>query len=284
MKKLSIIIPAYNESQTIAPLISDILEIYPDAEIIVVDDASSDTTGEIAENAGATVIKHPYNIGNGAALKSGTRMASGEIIVYMDADGQHSAKDIHKLLNYLPEYDMVVGERKDRFSSFWIRSIGNSFYNALASYVSGFPVKDLTSGFRAVKKEIAKKYLYLLPNTYSSPTTLTLSVLKSGRRLVYVPIATEKRQSGKSQIRIIKDGIGFLMIILKICTLYSPLKIFFPLSVLIFSTGLFWYAHTYLVQGRFTNMGALLFSTSVIVFLMGLISEQICQMRFEKSE
>ncbi|KPA19255.1 family 2 glycosyl transferase [Candidatus Magnetomorum sp. HK-1] len=281
---LSIIIPVYNESDTIEKVIHSTQSIYPDAEIIVVDDGSSDTSSYIAEKAGAIVIRHPYNIGNGAAIKSGIRKASGEILVFMDADGQHKPQDIEKLLALIPEYDMVVGARKNQFKSAMIRSMGNSAYNALASYVTSFPVQDLTSGFRAIKTKIAQKYLYLLPNTYSYPTTLTLSVLKSGRRLAYVPIQSDKRRSGKSQINIIKDGVRFFMIILKICTLYSPLRIFLPFSAFIFGTGLFWYGYTWFFQGRFTNMGALLFSTSVIVFLMGLISEQICQMRFEKSE
>ncbi|MBF0452771.1 MAG: glycosyltransferase family 2 protein [Candidatus Magnetomorum sp.] len=282
--KLSIIIPAYNESDTIESVIHTIQSIYHDAEIIVIDDASSDKTADIAQNAGATVLRHPYNIGNGAAIKTGIRNASGDVIIFMDADGQHLPQDIEKLLERIPEYDMVVGARKNQLQNSWIRSLGNTLYNALATYVTGFPVQDLTSGFRAIKSDIVRNYLYLLPNTYSYPTTLTLSILKSGRRLAYVPIYPNQRTSGKSQINIIKDGIRFLMIILKICTLYSPLRIFLPISTVIFGTGLFWYGYTWFFQGRFTNMSALLFSTSVIVFLMGLISEQICQMRFEKSE
>jgi len=282
--KVSIIIPAYNESPTIGNLLNEVQLYYPEAELIVIDDASSDNTAKIARAAGATVFCHPYNIGNGAAIKTGIRQATGDIFVFMDADGQHAPADIQKLLAPIPEYDMVVGARKRKYKYSWIRTFGNSIYNALASYVAGFQVQDLTSGFRAIKKDVVQKYVYLLPNTYSYPTTLTLTVLKSGRSLAYVPIEPVKRLSGKSQIKIFKDGVGFFMIILKICTLYSPLRIFFPLSLCFFGAGLFWYARTWLIQGRFTNMGALLFSTSVIVFLMGLISEQICQMRLEKSE
>jgi len=281
---LSIIIPSYNESESIEKVIHSTKSAYPSAEILVIDDGSYDKTGDIAKKAGAKVIYHPYNIGNGAAIKSGIRKASGDILVFMDADGQHNPYDIQKLLAYFPKYDMVVGARKNKYKSAFIRSMGNSIYNAFASYVTGFNVKDLTSGFRAIKADVAKKYLYLLPNTYSYPTTLTLCVLKSGRPLTYVPINTVKRYSGESKINIIKDGVRFFMIILKICTLFSPLRIFLPVSGFIFGTGLFWYGYTWFFQGRFTNMGALLFSTSVIVFLMGLISEQICQMRFERSE
>jgi glycosyltransferase involved in cell wall biosynthesis len=282
--KLSIIIPAYNESHTIECVIQTIQKHYLDAEIIVVDDASSDETVRIAKKNGVKVLQHPYNIGNGAAIKTGIRNASGSIIVFMDADGQHDPKDIERLLQHIHRYDMVVGARQNQSKHSWIRTIGNQIYNALASYVTGFPVQDLTSGFRAIHADIARKNLFLIPNTYSYPTTLTLSVLKSGRSLTYVPINTHKRQSGKSQINIIKDGIRFLMIILKICTLYSPLRIFVPISASIFGAGLFWYGYTWFFQGRFTNMGVLLFSTSIIIFLMGLISEQISQIRFEKSE
>jgi len=282
--KLSIIIPAFNESETIGSVIHMIKELYHDAEIIVVDDASTDDTVDIAKQSGAIVLQHPYNIGNGAAIKTGIRNASGDIMVFMDADGQHQPQDIEQLLEHIPQYDMVVGARQNQFKHSWVRTIGNRIYNALASYVTSFPIQDLTSGFRAIHANCARNYLYLLPNTYSYPTTLTLSVLKSGRSLAYVPIITKKRKSGKSQIHIIKDGIRFLMIILKICTLFSPLRIFVPISVSIFGSGLFWYGYTWFCKGRFTNMGALLFSTSIIIFLMGLISEQISQIRFEKTE
>jgi glycosyltransferase involved in cell wall biosynthesis len=281
---VSIIIPAYNEAQTIGDVVAKIKALYPESEIIVVNDGSTDDTSKAAQEAGAVVYSHPYNIGNGAAIKSGIRIASGEILVFMDGDGQHEPEDIEKMLKHFPDFDMVVGARQKGHQASWGRSLGNWIYNRLGSYVTAFPIEDLTSGFRAVKSDIPHNFLYLLPNTYSYPTTLTLSVLRSGRNLKYVPINTKKRKGGNSKIKIVKDGIRFFLIITKICALYSPLRIFLPISVAMFCLGLGYYLYTFFAMGRFTNMSALLFTTSILVFMMGLISEQICQMRFERSE
>ena len=281
---VSIIIPAFNEEETIGKIIHKIAEIYPDYEIIVINDGSTDGTGRVATETGAIVYSHPYNIGNGAAVKSGIRIASGEVLVLMDGDGQHDPEDIQKMLEFFPEYDMVVGARPMSHHASWWRALANTLYNRFASYVAKFQVEDLTSGFRAVKSEIARDFLYLLPNTYSYPTTLTLGVLRSGRSLKYLPIRSQARKQGKSKIKIFRDGVRFLMIITKICALYSPLRIFLPVSSCLFGTGFFYYLYTYVMYGRFTNMSALLFTTSVTIFMMGLISEQICQMRFERSD
>lgn len=282
--KVSIIIPAYNESQSIGDVIHKIINLYPDFEIIVINDGSTDYTGTVAKDAGAIVFSHPYNIGNGAAIKSGIRIASGDILVLMDGDGQHDPEDIEKMLAYFPEYDMVVGARTKEQQASWGRGFANRIYNGLASYVAKFSVQDLTSGFRAIKSDIAQSLLYLLPNTYSYPSTLTLGVLRNGRSVKYIPIDIKIRKEGKSKIRIFRDGIKFFMIITKICALYSPLRIFLPVSFFIFLIGFFYYIYTYIAWGRFTNMSALLFTTSIIIFMMGLVSEQISQMRFERSE
>ena len=283
-KDVSIIIPAHDEAQTIGDLILKIRALYPEFEIIVINDGSTDDTAAVARDAGATVYSHPYNIGNGAAIKSGIRIASGDILVFMDGDDQHDPDDIEKLLKYFPEFDMVVGARSKGDHASLGRTFGNTAYNWLASYVTKFRVEDLTSGFRAVKSDIARKFLYLLPNTYSYPTTLTLSVLRSGRTVKYVPIKAKMRRSGKSGISMFRDGVRFFMIIIKICTLFSPFRIFLPVSFLIFLTGLTYYLYTFFAWGRFTNMSALLFTTSIVIFMMGLVSEQICQMRFDRSE
>ena len=282
--EVSIIIPAYNEAQTIGDVVAKIMSLYPDFEIIVVNDGSTDDTGAVAKAAGALVYSHPHNIGNGAAVKSGIRFASGKILVFMDGDGQHEPKEIATLLKYIPEFEMVVGARPKGYQASWGRGLANKIYNWLASYVANFPVQDLTSGFRAVKSEIARNFLYLFPNTYSYPTTITLSVLRSGRSVKYVPINTQRRKKGKSKIKVFRDGIRFFLIIARICTLYSPFRIFLPISIVMFLLGLSYYIYTFLVWGRFTNMSALLFTTSILIFMMGLISEQICQMRFERSE
>jgi len=281
-KNISVIIPAKNEGKNIDRLISNLKQLYPSFEIIVIDDGSTDDTADVAQNAGAKVYRHPYNMGNGAAIKSGIRTASGDLLVFMDADLQHNPEDIEVMLKYLSDYDMVVGARSIKDQTSLGRALGNKIYNWLASYVARFNVQDLTSGFRAIKSDIAQQFLYLLPNSYSYPTTLTLAVLRTGRTLKYVPIRVKARKSGKSNIKIFKDGIRFFMIIVKICTLFSPFRIFLPVSFFMFCLGLSYYIYTFLAWGRFTNMSALLFTTSIIIFMMGLISEQISQMRFER--
>jgi glycosyltransferase involved in cell wall biosynthesis len=280
--KVSVIIPVFNESQSIAGLVGRIRELYPDFEILVINDGSSDDTAEAAGRAGAKVYSHPYNIGNGAAVKSGIRVATGDILVFMDGDGQHDPSDIQKLLSFLPEYDMVVGARVKGSQSSVGRAFGNRLFNWFGSYVAKFPIQDLTSGFRAIKADLARSFIYLLPNTYSYPTTITLGVLRSGNSVKYTPIEALKRKKGRSKIKFFQDGIRFFMIIVKICTLYSPMRVFLPVSFFMFLLGLAWYAYTFFDEGRFTNMSALLFTTSVTIFMMSLISEQICQMRFER--
>jgi len=205
-------------------------------------------------------------------------------LVFMDGDGQHRPEEINDMIACFPDYDMVVGARSKGHQASLGRALANRVYNWLASYVAKFPIQDLTSGFRAVKSEIARNFLYLLPNTYSYPTTLTLGVLRSGRSIKYVSIHTENRTRGKSKIKVFRDGVRFFLIIARICTLFSPLRVFLPVSFALFCLGLGYYLYTFFTWHRFTNMSALLFTTSLLVFMMGLISEQICQMRFEKSE
>jgi len=282
--KISIIIPAHNEAEAIGTLVREIRTMYPQAEVIVVNDGSTDETATVAHEAGAEVYSHPYNIGNGAAIKSGIRAASGDILVFMDGDGQHSPADVARLLELLPEYDMVVGARSVSGQASLGRAIGNKIYNWLGSYVTQFPIHDLTSGFRAMKADIAHGFLYLLPNTYSYPTTLTLSVLRTGRSLKYIPIQAGSRKRGTSGIKLFRDGVRFFMIIIRICTLYSPMRVFLPVSVFMVLLGIFNYALTYFTQGRFTNMSALLLTNGVLIFMMSLISEQISQMRFERRQ
>lgn len=283
-KNVSVIIPVFNEAENLGRVIAQISDLHPEFEIIVVNDGSTDGTASVARDSGAIVYSHPYNIGNGAAVKSGIRIASGDILVFMDGDGQHLPHEIEALLSHFPDYDMVVGARGKEHHASWTRALGNRIYNRFASYVAKFQIMDLTSGFRAIKADLARSLVYLLPNTYSYPTTMTLGVLRSGRSVKYVPIHAEARKKGKSNIKLMSDGVRFFMIILKISALYSPLRIFLPVSAVLFLTGLFYYLYTYAAWGRFTNMSALLFTTSIIVFMMGLVSEQICQMRFEGSE
>jgi glycosyltransferase involved in cell wall biosynthesis len=279
---VSIIIPAHNEAENIGAQVREIRALYPEAELIVVNDGSTDATAQVALQAGAAVYSHPYNIGNGAAIKSGIRAATGDILVFMDGDGQHDPTEIKNLLEFLPSYDMVVGARTKGSQASMGRAFGNQLFNWLGSYVAKFPIQDLTSGFRAIKADLARSFIYLLPNTYSYPTTITLGVLRSGRAVKYIPIGVRQRRQGRSRIKFFQDGIRFFMIIVKICTLYSPMRVFLPVSFCMFLLGLAWYVYTFSMEGRFTNMSALLFTTAITIFMMSLISEQICQMRFER--
>lgn len=281
--KISVVIPAYRESGIIGTVIASISRLLPEAEIIVVDDGSDDGTGEAARSAGAIVYSHPYNIGNGAAVKTGIRMATGDLVVLLDGDGQHNPEDIPRLLAEAEKNDMVVGARDSGTHANIFRKCANSFYNFLASFITKIKVKDLTSGFRVVHKKTAMRYLYLLPNTFSYPTTITLSYLHSGRSICYIPIQAAKR-TGKSKIRPLTDGFQFLLIIIKITTLYSPMLVFLPSSLFFMLMGLFNYCYTYVLTQRFTNMSALLLISSVMIFMLGLISEQITQLRYDRVE
>ncbi len=281
--EVSVVIPAYNEEPAIAETISKIKRLHPDFEILVVDDGSSDATAQKAKDAGAVVIRHPYNIGNGAAVKTGIRHAKGRYVVLMDGDGQHRPEDIKRIISHLGTYDLVVGARDGKGQASIGRRIANWCYNKMASYVGKFPIRDLTSGFRAFETATVRRYLYLFPNTFSYPTTSTLAYLRSGLTIKYVPIKVMKRK-GKSKISILRDGTRFVLIILRIATLYSPLRVFLPISLFFFTVGTMYYGYTYTFYNRFTNMSALLLSVSVMVFLLGLISEQITQMRYDRVE
>ncbi len=281
--RLSIIIPAKNEGAVIGDVVSSVRAVYEDAEILVVDDGSTDDTAKLAQESGARVVSHPVSLGNGAAIKSGARAAGGDIFVMMDGDGQHKAEDIPSLIGKLDEgYDMAIGARDSGSHAGIGRLAANGLYNVFASMISGHRILDLTSGFRAVRAELFKKFLYLLPNGFSYPTTITMAFLRSGYPVTFMPIKAEKR-TGTSHIRPIRDGVRFLAIIFKIATLYAPLKVFLPISGLFFVSGLSYYAYTYFTMGRFTNMSMLILSASVIIFLIGLISEQITALTFTRS-
>lgn len=281
MLSLSIILPAKNESAAIGNTVAQIVALLPDAEVIVVNDGSTDNTAEVAKAAGARVVTHPYSKGNGAAIKTGARAATGDIIVFMDADGQHDPADIPRLLARLEEgHDMVVGARQKGSQASIGRGIANKFYNWLASYMSGHNIEDLTSGFRAVRADKFKQFLYLLPNGFSYPTTSTMAFFRAGYSVAYEPIHAAQR-IGKSHIKLVKDGMRFLLIIFKIGTLYSPLKLFGPIAASLFAAATLWYGYTYADAGRFTNMSALLYTGSVMIFLMGLISEQITALMYK---
>lgn len=280
-QSLSIVIPARNEAAGLERLLPALRERHPDAELLVVDDGSTDATRETALRHGAKVISHPYGQGNGAAVKTGARAAAGECLVFLDADGQHDADDVARLLETLHQgYEMVVGARGGGSQASLLRGLGNRFYNRLASWMVGRRIADLTSGFRAVRAARFREFLFLLPNGFSYPTTITMSFCRAGYALAFVPIRTHARLGRRSHIRPLHDALRFFMIIFRVGTLYSPLKLFLPISAAFFLLGIGRYLYTYLQYGRFTNMSALLLITSVLIFLIGLISEQITNLVF----
>ncbi|WP_321413368.1 glycosyltransferase family 2 protein [uncultured Desulfobacter sp.] len=280
LDRSTIVIPAKNEAKGLETLLPDLLKHAKGARIIVVDDGSIDGTADICETYGVKTIRHLHSKGNGASIKNGARHADSEILIFMDADSQHDPKYIRPLLEQLADgADMAIGARNNGSQASLSRLAANNFYNLMASWMVNEKVPDLTSGFRAVYRDKFLEFLDLLPNGFSYPTTITIAFFRAGYTVAYVPIKAKKRL-GKSHVDIKKDGIRFLLIIFKIGTLYSPLKVFFPVSAGIFSTGMFYYLYTFLTAGRFTNMSALLFTSSIIIFLMGLVAEQINNLQY----
>lgn len=280
MRHVSIVIPVRNEAVPLAALLPEVRRQVPEAEIIVVNDGSSDGTAAVAAAAGVRVLSHPYPMGNGAAIKTGARAASGKIIVFMDGDGQHRAEDIPRLLEKLEAgYDMAVGARVRDSHAGVHRAVANDIFSRFASWMVMQCIDDLTSGFRAVRADKFRQFLYLLPNGFSYPTTITISFFRAGYGVAYVPIRALPRH-GKSHIRPLRDGVRFLLIIIKIGTLFSPLKLFLPVSGGFFLTGITYYAYTYFTSGRFTNMSALLFISAILTFLIGIVSEQISSLHY----
>jgi glycosyltransferase involved in cell wall biosynthesis len=287
--QISVIIPAKNEAQGIASIITRVREALDETsfsyEIIVVDDGSADETAKKAHEAGATVLCHPYNIGNGAAIKTGIRYSRGGWLVMLDADGQHPPEDIPALLELLQKYHMVVGARTSSSETSFHRNLANRIYNRFASYVCGRPIDDLTSGFRAIRAGAAKEFVTLLPNTFSYPSTITLATVRSGYSLAYHPIKSPRRAAGtKSKVKLLKDGSRFFLIIFKITTLFSPMKIFLPASLFTFLVGVgYGLFKIFMLDGRYGPTSQMLIVFSALIFLIGLISEQITQLRYDRS-
>ncbi len=282
--KLTIVIPAYNEAASIGRVVARTRATKPHCDIVVVDDGSTDQTAIEAANAGARVVRHPYNKGNGAAVKSGIRAARGEVVLLLDADGQHSPEDIDRLLEHIGDYDLVVGARDFSSQAGAHRGFANWAYSTLAGYLVEMKIPDLTSGFRCFKRDKVLEFIHLLPNGYSYPTTTTMSFIKSGYNVKFVPIKAHRRQKGsKSKIRIWRDGIKFVNIILKMITLYNPIKMFLPLALIWFVAGFTYGLVNVFLNGKIPNGSVLLISMSLLIFLFGLISEQIASLRFERT-
>ena len=277
---VSVVIPAYNEAEAIASVVSAISAAGPWREVIVVDDGSADETSGRAGAAGAIVVRHPYNKGNGAAVKSGIRRATGEYVLILDGDGQHQAADAHRLVARLGEYDLVIGARSAATQASQARRYGNDALNRFASYLTGRDIPDLTSGFRAARREHLLEFIHLLPNGFSTPTTTTLAFVKAGYNVAFEP-AEARQRVGTSKIRLARDGAKFFMIILKIVTIFSPLRVFVPLAAMAFLIGVGYGIWNVVAHQRIPNGSVLLILFSVVVFLVGLVSEQISSLRFE---
>jgi len=276
----SVIIPAFNEAASIGPVVTELRAAAPWREIIVIDDGSTDGTSTVAGTAGARVVAHPYNKGNGAAVKSGIRHASGTFVLVVDADGQHRPSDAQRLVSYLGAYDLVVGARSPQTQASGVRRAGNAVLNAIATYLTRQRIPDLTSGFRAAKRECLLEFIHLLPNGFSTPTTTTLAFIKAGYSVRFEPVEAARRR-GASKIRLGSDGVGFVLILLKVITIFSPMRIFMPVSIGAFLIGAAYGVWTIATQSHVTNSSVLLILLSVVIFLVGLVSEQISMLRFE---
>ncbi len=280
--RVTVVIPARNEADSLRSILPSLVDLMVGAEILVVDDGSTDDTAKVCESYGVHLIRHPYAKGNGAAIKTGARNANGKIIVFMDGDGQHKPQDIPALLAKLDEgNDMVVGARQTGSQAGLHRAVANDLFSRFASWMVMQPIADLTSGFRAVRAARFRQFLYLLPNGFSYPTTITMSFFRAGYSVAYVPIHSPRRSSGTSHIHPLRDGVRFLLIIIKIGTLFSPQRLFLPVSAGFFLTGLAYYSYTFFSTGRFTNMSALLFISAIFTFLVGIVSEQVSALHFK---
>lgn len=286
-ERLSILIPAFNEADTIGDVISQLNSLYPPAEILVVDDGSRDSTAALAQAAGARVLRHPYNKGNGASVKTGLRNATREIVVIFDADGQHDAGSIEKLVGCVGEYDLVVGARDENSQTDFGRRVYHHFLNVLATYLSGMPIPDATSGFRAARRADLLQFIHLLPNGFSTPVTTSLAFVKAGYSVKFMPTTMLKRQGGASKIKPVRDGSRFVIIAFRMSTMFAPMKLFLPIGValLLIAVG-YTVIDLAFISERFhlTNTAVLLVMMSLLIFLIGLVAEQIAALRFERAE
>lgn len=285
--RLTILIPAYNEAETLGNVLTQLRSFYPAAEILLIDDGSTDETATLARDLGASVVRHPYNKGNGASIKTGLRKATGDQIVIFDADGQHDARDIERVVSCLGEYDLVVGARDEKSQTDFGRRLYHHALNALASYISDYKIPDATSGFRAARRADLMQFIHLLPNGFSTPVTTSLAFIKAGYSVKFVPTTMLKRQGGESKIRPLRDGSRFIMIVFRMITLFAPMKVFFPVSVGFIAVAVFYTVIDMLFFSRrlyITNSATLFITMAILIFLVGLVAEQIASLRFEQAE
>jgi len=280
-RPLSIIIPAYNEEEGLRTFLGKLLPFARERgwEVIVVDDGSTDATADVAREYGAKVISHHRNKGYGSALKTGIRNASNEIVVMMDSDGQHKQEDIERLVEYIDDYDMVVGARK---RSKGIRAPGKKLLSIVANYLSGYKIPDLNSGFRVFRKSLIETFLHFCPNGFSFTTTITLAYLREGYSIKYVPIDAQERVGRPSTVKFFRDGYKTFLLIIRVIVLFNPLKVFVPASIFLFLLGFAFTVYGIVVFGRAPNMGVLTILSSIILFFMGILADQISAIRRER--
>lgn len=282
--KVSVILPAYNEEENIGQLVNRIKKLKEVDEVVVVDDGSTDRTAEKAKEAGAFVVKHPYNVGNGASIKTGGFRAKGNILVFMDADGQHPPEAILEMLEFIGEYDMVVASRTPESDVSRFRALGNWFLKKIAEFLSEQEIPDLTSGFRVIKRERFEEFAHLLPQRYSYPTTLTLSMISSSYFVKFLPVKEiKRREAGRSGISPFRDGLRFFQIILRIIMLFNPQKIFIPVGVFFLLGGIGFGLYSIFSQGNLQESAVLLVTIGIFSLLFGLLADQIAHLRREKS-
>ena len=278
---ISVVIPAFNESATIRDVVEHVYRVCSALgcahEVIVVDDGSTDNTAELAEQAGATVLRQPYNKGYGASLKTGIRHATNGTIVILDADGQHDPEDIKKLLDTRGNAEMVVGARKGTAGSPLWRKPGKMLIGWLANQLTGRKIPDLNSGFRAMDREVLMRFLAIMPNGFSSSTTSTIALLRGGYSVNYIPIEV-KRRSGCSTVTL-ADGLGTILLIFRLITLFAPLRICLPVSLVTAAIGCYYIVHGYLSTGTASIRGILALLASVLFFLFGLLIDQVSAIR-----
>jgi len=272
MKDVTIVLPAYNEAEALAKILGELKKKYKEAQVLVVDDGSTDRTAEVARKAGVTAVSHPYNKGYGAALKTGARAAKTEYVLYFDSDGQFFTDDINAVAAERNKYDMVIGARPKEFT---MKDMGRRVMKAMASYLSGKKIPDINCGFRLIRRQRVLDFMSILPDGFSFTTTITLAMLQAGDSVKFQPVRVKPRESGKSGIKKMRHGLRFMLYILRMVMLFNPLKVFLPVSLALFAVGFPVFAYFLLFQAHVSQTSLMLILFSLMTFLFGLVADAI---------
>jgi glycosyltransferase involved in cell wall biosynthesis len=280
---ISIIIPAFNEEEVIGSVVQSIHSAFPDSEIIVVNDGSTDNTAAELSKSGVIILNHDLNRGYGASLKTGARAARRDYVLFCDGDGQHSVEDVRRLMNECDGYDLVVGARKSDSHRPFLRRPGKFVMRKYSEFLAGTKIPDLNSGLRIFKRDTLMRYLHLMPDGFSFSTTSTFTMIKSNRKYKYIPITVQKR-IGKSSVRQLKHGPQALMLMLRLAVLFEPLKLFLWIAGILFILSLASLAIDMCSAGGFSDTTVILSIATIIIFMSGLLCDQVSAMRREKHE